>query len=100
MTESETSRLLFNLLFDALLELRARGWETNDPVVAKLADLFHNIPLGLHAATEGRRSFADVLDELRRQGQADGTSQWLDRQIDWQQARTAPSSQPVAAQAG
>jgi hypothetical protein len=53
--------LVHRLLFRALIEIRAQGYEQKNKLVFYLADLFHNAVLDMEAAAEGRLTYEEVL---------------------------------------
>jgi hypothetical protein len=75
-----TKSLVHRLIFDALLEMRERGRETNDAVVFHLADLFHNVALQLDKA-ETSDDFDEVLEFLRTRAAETGCDAWLETKL-------------------
>lgn len=73
-----TKSVLYRLLYDALIELRARGHERSDKVVFLLADLFHNVPLQLDRLDRGETTVHDIKRELEERAQRNGIEGWLD----------------------
>jgi len=82
----EQKRKLCHMLYMALLEIRAAGWDGRAQQAADLADAFHNLPMGLwhhdfsldffHQFLESyRHKYPDsfdhlaALDEVRKLGQ-------------------------------
>lgn len=81
-TTSQTSlALTYRLLFDALVEIRARGCEQNDKVVFRLADLFHNAVLDLKAAAEGDVEYNEVLSRLEQKAGETRCGQWSESAV-------------------
>lgn len=70
--------MLYRLLYDTLIELRARGYETGDQSVFMLADLFHNLPLQLDRLNRGELAVQDMLSELDERAQRHGIEGWLE----------------------
>lgn len=66
------------LLFDALVEMRAEGSTQKNQVVFHLANLFHHIALDLKAAAEGELSYDEVLRRLQARAVEVGCERWLE----------------------
>ena len=79
MTDRNT---LYQLLFDALLEIRADGHASANAKEWKLADLFHNLPLSLQALDEGTVTAEQVLQQLRERSKPLGIEQWIDNRLE------------------
>jgi hypothetical protein len=77
------SRTVHRLLFQALLEIRNRGYSTGDKAVYHLADLFHNVALQLEAVVEGNSNitYDDVLIFIRQRAREEGWEKWIDDRI-------------------
>lgn len=56
-----TKRMLYRLLYDALIEIRASEYEPGDKFVFVLADLFHHVPLQLDQLDRGELTVQDIL---------------------------------------
>jgi len=69
--------MLYRLLFDALVEIRLLGYESNDKVVWVLAHLLHNLPLQLDRLDRGEISIGDIMHELEERAQRHGIERWL-----------------------
>jgi hypothetical protein len=80
MTTTNKSALetVHRLLFRALIEIRAQGYEQNNKLVFHLADLFHNAVLEMEAAAEGRSTYEEVLRQLGQRAKEKGCERWLD----------------------
>ncbi|MGK0361352.1 MAG: hypothetical protein ACI9U2_003670 [Bradymonadia bacterium] len=87
------SDIIFEALYCALIEVRARGHETGDKVVWHLADLMHNLPGVLAQVARGERTYAEARASLEAKADQKGCRAWLDNiysQID----RSEPESDP------
>jgi hypothetical protein len=82
-------RLLYDLLFDALLEIREDASEAESKAAFHLADLFHPLPKWLRELDEGLISADDVLDRLRQRAHERGIEAWLKHRVDQQQKAAA-----------
>ena len=70
--------VVHQLLFDALIELRAEGSAQKNKVVFHLAHLFHHAPLDLKAAAEGELTCDEVLCRLEARAAEIGCERWLE----------------------
>ena len=61
----EQKRKLCRMLYLALLEIRAAGWEGKAQQAADLADAFHNLPTGLWQAGFSLDYFRGYLERYR-----------------------------------
>jgi isopentenyl diphosphate isomerase/L-lactate dehydrogenase-like FMN-dependent dehydrogenase len=78
-TSTQTAAAIAHqLLFDALVEMRAEGYAQQNKVVFHLANLFHHAALDLKAATEGELTYDDVLRRLEARAGEIGCEQWLE----------------------
>ena len=68
---------IHRLLFDALLEIRSQGHELRNPLVFRLADLFHNVVLEMENAAQGKTTYEDVLHFLEERAKEAGCETWL-----------------------
>jgi hypothetical protein len=93
--------ILYQLLFDALLELRVEGAEANNPTLSRLADLFHQIPNRLRAIDAGETDAQSVLAELRKRRRRASNVGWRStcrrRAGEWHRARLQSDSSTDAA---
>lgn len=87
------TKLLHDVLYLALVEIRSEGHETGNKVVFHLADLFHNVVLHMGQAALGESDYPAVLADLREQAAEKGCSSWLDNAIDHFEKRAAGTSQ-------
>jgi Mg/Co/Ni transporter MgtE len=69
--------LVHRLLFRALIEIRAQGYEQKNKLVFHLADLFHNAVLDMEAAAEGRLTYEEVLRQLEEKAKEKNCERWL-----------------------
>jgi hypothetical protein len=72
-----TKRVLYRLLFDALIEIRLLGYASNDKVVWVLADLLHNLPLQFDRLDRGEITVQDIMHELEERAHRHGIERWL-----------------------
>ena len=72
-----TERVLYRLLFDALIEIRLLGYESNNKMVWVLADLLHNLPLQLDRLDRGGITVQDIMRELEWRAHRHGIERWL-----------------------
>ena len=75
---------IFQMLFQALLEMRDRGHETGDKTVFHLADLFHNVVLQM-AQADGNgadESYAEILAFIRQRAKDKGCEAWVDARLE------------------
>jgi hypothetical protein len=77
-TSKTALEIVHRLLFRALAEMRAQGFEHNNKVVFHLADLFHNVVLEMKDAAEGNATYEAVLRFLREKAKEKGCEKWLD----------------------
>jgi hypothetical protein len=71
MTDRE---ILLELMFRAMIEIRADAYESKSTKAFKLADLFHNLPAQLLQETDER----EMLEQLRERARIKGVEPWLD----------------------
>ncbi len=76
-----TRRVLHRLLYDALIEIRAKGNASNDKAVFSLADLFHNVPMDLDKLDRGEVSVEDIMHKLEEHARRRGIEGWLDLRL-------------------
>jgi hypothetical protein len=76
-----TKRVLYQLLYNALIEIRLLGYESNDKVVWVLADLLHNLPLQLDRLDQGDLTVQDIMRELEERAHRHGIERWLHRRL-------------------
>lgn len=76
-----TKRGLYRLLSTALIEIREKGYASNDKIVFALADLFHNIPGNLYRLEQGEITVQDVMRELEEHARRRGIEGWLDLRL-------------------
>ncbi len=76
-TNKSALELVHRLLFRALIEIRAQGYEQKDKLVFHLADLFHNTALDLEAADEGTLTYEEVLRQLEAKARDKNCERWL-----------------------
>ncbi len=81
-----TESLLYRLVYDALIEIRAAAHEGNSQTIFDLADLFHTVPLCLERIERGELSPDDVLQWLQTRAQQKGLAQWLEHRLREDQA--------------
>jgi hypothetical protein len=79
--EHITKQQIYDLLYRALIDLRAEGHATQNQLVFLLADLFHNIPLQLNRVDHGDLAPDDVLAWLRRRAQGTLMEDWLNLRV-------------------
>ena len=72
-----TKRVLYRLLFDALIEVRLLGYENDNRAVFVLADLLHNLPLQFDRLDRGEIPVEDVMHELEARAHRLGVERWL-----------------------
>ncbi|MEM7809073.1 MAG: hypothetical protein AAF561_13270 [Planctomycetota bacterium] len=72
---------VYDVLFDALLELREAGSESGDKRVFHLADLLHQLPNWLKELDRGEISADDVVERLKSRAGDRGLSAWLDAKL-------------------
>src|SRR5262245_18240865 len=65
------------LLFRALVEIRAQGYEHKHKLVFHLANLFHNVVSKMKNAAEGQCPYEEVLKFLQEQALAKDCEKWL-----------------------
>ena len=76
-----TKRGLYRLLSTALIEIREKGYASNDKIVFALADLFHNIPGNLYRLEQGEITVQDIMRELEEYARRHGIEGWLDLRL-------------------
>lgn len=76
-----TKRGLYRLLSTALIEIREKGYASNDKVVFSLADLFHNIPANLYRLERDEITVQDIMRELEEHARRRGIEGWLDLRL-------------------
>lgn len=72
-----TKQQAVQLLYMALIDLRAEGHDAENQAVFLLADLFHNIPLQLDRVDHGDLAPDDVLGWLRSRAHGTPMEDWL-----------------------
>ena len=73
---------LHRLLYDALLEIRMAGYESNNHEAYRLADVVHNVPLQLLMVLHGRRSYEEVVEDVRQRATRRRLEAWVDSVLD------------------
>jgi hypothetical protein len=76
-TEKTALERVHRLLFRALIEIRAHGYEQKNKLVFHLADLFHNAVPDMEAAAEGRSTYEEVLRQLEEKAKEKNCERWL-----------------------
>jgi Mg/Co/Ni transporter MgtE len=76
-TDKTALELVHRLLFRALIEIRAQGYEQKNKLVFHLADLFHNAVLDMEAAAEGKMTYEDVFRQLEEKAKEKNSKSWL-----------------------
>jgi len=79
--EHMTKQQIYDLLYRALIDLRAEGHATQNQLVFLLADLFHNVPLQLGRVDHGDLAPDDVLGWLHRRAQGTLMEDWLNLRV-------------------
>src|SRR4051794_17405791 len=98
-TNTSALKLVHRLLFRALIEIRAQGYEEKNKLAFHLADLFHNIVLDLEAAAEGRLSYEEVLRRLEEKAEEKKCMPWLQSALTQLEIKQ-PSSPDAAGNSG
>jgi len=76
-------RVLHELLYFALLDLREHARERQDRVTYQLSDLFHSVVPQMGSVAAGRGSYAEVLTALKqRASERDGCATWLQSHLE------------------
>lgn len=89
--ESELSRereQLYYFLHLALVDLRVRAHETHEDRAFCLADVFHNVPLGLNLVHQGTGSYEEIRSSIHERARREGCEEWLNQAI---QSQTSSS---------
>jgi hypothetical protein len=81
MDTMTTRRLLYRLLYAALLDIRVEGYTVNNKKVFHLADLMHNVPLQLDKVERGESSAEEVMHWLEKHAHEKGIERWLEQAI-------------------
>ena len=85
MTQSESEarclRRLYQLLYQALVEIRQQGREAKNAPIFGLANLLHVVPLELERAAKGEISYEDVYDSLTIRADELNCRAWIDGEI-------------------
>lgn len=76
-----TKSLLYRILYDALIEIRAEGHDSRNKTVFLLADLLHNVPLQLNKVDRGETTPEDIMQWLQMRARQTGTEGWLEHRI-------------------
>ena len=77
-----TKKMLHRLLFDALIDMRVRGYESGDEAIFALSDMFHNVPLQLDGLDRNELSVQDILQEVRERARRHHDAEgWLERRM-------------------
>jgi hypothetical protein len=76
-----TKRMLYELLYMALIDLRFEGHTAQNQLVYLLADLFHNVPLQLDRVDHGDLAPDEVLHWMRQRASGTIMEAWLDQRI-------------------
>jgi hypothetical protein len=76
-TDKTALELVHRLLFRALIEIRAEGYEQKDKLVFHLADLFHNTVLDMETAAAGKLTYEDVLRRVQEKAKEKNCERWL-----------------------
>jgi hypothetical protein len=81
---------VYQLLFEALLEIRDRGLESNDKTVFHLADLFHNAVLQMEQVTENgsAKSYDNLLAFIHERAKEKGCEAWVDARLEELQSKS------------
>ena len=82
MTDAATRTVLYRLIYDALIEMRAEATTCNSKMVFHLCDLLHALPLRLERMERGEESAEDIMQWLQTRAARDkGSEQWLEHRI-------------------
>lgn len=79
--EAPIRNVLYRILHDALLEIRAEAYECDNQKIFGLSDLLHTLPLSLERTARGEASPQDVMQWLQVRAGQKGLDQWLDLRI-------------------
>lgn len=71
---------LYNLLYSALVQIRADAHERKDKKNFRICDLLHNVPLKLLKATD-THDYKKIFEELNSYVDSSGMRPWLDSEI-------------------
>jgi hypothetical protein len=84
------SKKLHRLLFHALTEMREEGRVKGDPLVAKLADLFHNVVLQMELAAAGDEfcTYEKAWEFLQTRAKEIGCETWVRERLQAIEARS------------
>ncbi len=85
--------LVHDLLFRALIEMRAQGHEEKNKLVFHLADLFHNVVLDMQAAAQGRVTYEAVLGQLEEKAKEKNCDCWLHSTLAQIESTESPNSE-------
>lgn len=76
-----SSEIIHELLYHALIEIREEGRQEQNNVIFHLADLFHNVPKKLERAGKGERSYDDILREIKDRAKEQKIDSWIENVI-------------------
>lgn len=79
--EEDAFRLVHQLMYRALLDIRHVGRELKSGPVVGLADLFHTVPLELEKAARHESDYTEVLSNLVNKAREKNCESWIENQL-------------------
>ncbi len=74
-------RLMYQILFNAFLEIRMYADGSQNTAVYRIADLFHNVTNDLAQAALNEIGYDEVLKRLVLHSQERGSEKWVEHQF-------------------
>lgn len=81
VAEEEALRVVHQLMYRALLDIRHVGRELKSGPVVGLAELFHAVPLELERAAGNEISYSEILSRLLNKAREKHCETWVENQL-------------------
>jgi hypothetical protein len=78
----DNRKVLYDLLYNALINIREEAYTIGNKRIFGLADFVHNLPSMLEMAGDDKQKLDAILKELEIKAEHDGYKSWLDRMKD------------------
>jgi hypothetical protein len=69
---------ILKLLYRAFLDIRIASYSQDSHTCFVLADIFHTVPLQMHQAENGEKSYADIVMWIQKKCEERSCTSWLD----------------------
>lgn len=79
--DASITTVLYRVIYDALIEIRAEAHTCNSQQIFHLSDLLHTLPLRLERMERGEVSPDDIMQWLRARASEKDLEHWLEQRI-------------------